>query len=840
MSAPAPAASGCRVPDDVLHELGRAVSEHDWLRARALFGRVPPECVVSPSRAEVAEHLSAASEQPREALGRARELRLAGRVVEARELEGPAVAALEHQSGRRLALVPRWSTGEEPRWSLDGKHLLFNVDDEVVVVDAERGLLRTRVALDSSFESRIEVNAEAGVLLISTLVALDLSAPCMAELRVFELASGLQRKTLCGLEWTFSRDGKRLAYRELVHVDGMDRPLGRLVVLDTHTFEPIRKVPELPPDVARSDVGWLVPSPSGNSVVVDTRGALSVVELSDGSVRTFAGGGSDATYSPDGEQLAWIDGQNVMLWRRGTQDPKLLARDCESAGALSFALDGKRIAVSCAPLTASSAAQRKTVVWDIATRRALVTLPHSYPNGWVQGSRGFAVSDESVPGVPKSMLFDMDRKRFVPIGPPRRDVDSLQFLRGTQLATVDRPGKSASVYFIDRALAAHELPLGDCRYLAQLRTEPGDLLLPSCDTQKSIDPLTGAVRTLSSALDAPVAVVRGTAVVHYGDRVELRRIDSGELVVPKLASLTPMRGAFWQGDTLVLEVGDYLEKPKLVRLEAGRELASAPQQRADCPNSERAGAVLVGRGDKHHVVCDRASGGELGRLALAQQWEGALASTRGSYLLVTSDPPKLVKLATGEARTLDQSFQTFGDDDTLIGQDSAGARIFVSASSGRRLAIWPRDALPPGATVAATAVARDLAIVLPGSPMPLTKPGQIELRKLGSGALVATLPLVRASDASFGPGGTVTLVADGAVRFFSVSGEPLGVIRASAATPRVLFSAASGAVELTGEFDAWRSELRCQVGASELPFELCGEALRERGLFRALLAPAPP
>src|SRR5258706_10062739 len=122
--------------------------------------------------------------------------------------------------------------------------MLFAVDEELVVVDAASGVMRTRVPNDSARETRVEVNPQAGLVLVQTLVSMDITLPCISELRLFDLASGIQQKTLCGFEWTFSRDGARLAYRELVHVEGAERPLGRLVVLDTKTLEPLRSLPE--------------------------------------------------------------------------------------------------------------------------------------------------------------------------------------------------------------------------------------------------------------------------------------------------------------------------------------------------------------------------------------------------------------------------------------------------------------------------------------------------------------------------------------------------------------------------------------------------------------------
>ena len=65
----------------------------------------------------------------------------------------------------------------------------------------------------------------------------------------------------------------------------------------------------------------------------------------------------------------------------------------------------------------------------------------------------------------------------------------------------------------------------------------------------------------------------------------------------------------------------------------------------------------------------------------------------------------------------------------------------------------------------------------------------------------------------------------------------MGALLSHPSTGEVAFLAATGELELSGDPLAWRELLRCQVGAHELPLEVCLEAWLEPGVGARKLLP---
>lgn len=77
----------------------------------------------------------------------------------------------------------------------------------------------------------------------------------------------------------------------------------------------------------------------------------------------------------------------------------------------------------------------------------------------------------------------------------------------------------------------------------------------------------------------------------------------------------------------------------------------------------------------------------------------------------------------------------------------------------------------------------------------------------------------------------LSVVEPSRVAFFQLpQRERLGVLLNHPSTGEVAFLATTGELELSGEPLAWREVLRCQVGETELPLEVCLDAWLEPGI----------
>ena len=112
-----------------------------------------------------------------------------------------------------------------------------------------------------------------------------------------------------------------------------------------------------------------------------------------------------------------------------------------------------------------------------------------------------------------------------------------------------------------------------------------------------------------------------------------------------------------------------------------------------------------------------------------------------------------------------------------------------------------------------------------------TKP---TLRRLGTGQVIAELPVPKLQTATFGPNSRLAASDGQRIWLWHLpSPKPLGELLLG--KDGVLFIAADGRFETSDSVAHWKASLSCSVGPESLPVSMCIDSLYERGLMgRAL------
>ena len=116
----------------------------------------------------------------------------------------------------------------------------------------------------------------------------------------------------------------------------------------------------------------------------------------------------------------------------------------------------------------------------------------------------------------------------------------------------------------------------------------------------------------------------------------------------------------------------------------------------------------------------------------------------------------------------------------------------------------------------------------------------VTLLDLWSGAQLRTLPVTSQGNVQFVSPGLLSVVEDTEVSFWRVpEARRLGRWLAHPDSNDVAFLADSGELELTGSPTIWQSVLRCEVGRTELPLQICIDAFQEPAIAARTLGFPP-
>jgi hypothetical protein len=232
-----------------------------------------------------------------------------------------------------------------------------------------------------------------------------------------------------------------------------------------------------------------------------------------------------------------------------------------------------------------------------------------------------------------------------------------------------------------------------------------------------------------------------------------------------------------------------------------------------------------------YPLCDRRTGQRLRDLPFREppdQFERSDVSADGQFMLTRQRAGQLYEIATGRSVSLAESpeWLKFAGD-ALVGYNAEGHGVW-DRSTGRRIAGFSeRGELP----IAADAEL-ELAII--------EKRGeQLGVYGFAAGPRLAELRALPRGDVRFGPAGLLSIVEADWVSLWRLPAAKK-IVRGQA--PRRLgrlmfgesglaFLADDGAFQASGKTLKW---LRCEVGLTELPIELCVDALTKPDLLQSL------
>jgi hypothetical protein len=250
--------------------------------------------------------------------------------------------------------------------------------------------------------------------------------------------------------------------------------------------------------------------------------------------------------------------------------------------------------------------------------------------------------------------------------------------------------------------------------------------------------------------------------------------------------------------------------------------------------SARHRATFSWSGGAPFVLCDRRSGSLAGTLPMVASSgrPNPDVSDDGELVLTDRNQPRLVVRRTGrEVPLADAPRQAqFAASRLIVGYDATNSGVW-SAETGQRLARWPRiDMAFP--TIADAQLG--IAVVAHSDKEPVT------LLDLWSGAELGTLPVTSPGNVQFASPGVLSVVEDTEVSFWRVpKAKRLGRWLAHPDSGDVAFLSDSGELELSGSPEIWQNELRCEVGRTELPLQICIDTFEEPAIAKRTLGFPP-
>ena len=813
-----------------------AASVGSLLRARRLGEQAEALCVTAARAGQQARAaLAAAAGTPSELLALASAARASGELERARKAESAAVALLERQQAERLSLVQRWSA-DAPHALETSQHVITTLDGQLLVLDTTSGKLHARLpqpkASGTAAPAEVMLNASGDRLLLRSvdLYAARKPAPaCLSSLDLFDARSGRWLKRECASDWAFSPDGSHLAVARIVGWG--DGAIMRVLLLDSKTLETKLEVPE-PGNVIA--LGF---APDGVTLVVEWSNRVSLTDLRTGKTEEWLAAEQESVSRVvfGGALAAWRLGGVVSL--RSFADGQLIrvplgTCDDDRYGHVALSPSGRRLATECADLV---------TVWDLpagpraAPKRALRVRPPASAKvmgfEWLPGDRGL-VFELSVNSSGGTTVFDTKLERFVPLAGPEERLTAVD--RASRFVIVEPTGfLGGRVLQLDATLTPKPVALPDCNADALISIDAASALVTCVGREQPsavfVEAKSLATRAFTGGGCKPV--VHGSVLV-FGCRssLELRDANTGALLPTTPISPSPMAyDGWWDGDSFVASVS--LEDRDVRRIvHFGATLQSATEARpADGPCSEHRGKIAWSPGAPYSI-CDRRTGrvaGEIPPAAVALGFGVPRLSHDGKLVVSNDEAPRLARVddARAIALTDSPSNMAFVGPELLVGLGEGSEWGLWSGATGRRLATW--NETPREVPVAADA---GLGVAI--------EPGHaLTLRDFNTGKKLASIDAPQRGDVELSPHGLLSVVESSRVSFWQVSGaRHLGNLLNHPKTGEVAFLTPSHGFEVSGDPAQWREVLRCQVGISELPLEVCVDALLEPGVgARSLL-----
>jgi hypothetical protein len=817
-SAPQPDSGPCVGAAETRSRLNEAVAAGNWLRARSELEReqeLCPDSVPEPVP-ELASHLVAGDELVSALFERAAAARAAHRQREAWDAEARAVVTLERDHGQRLGLTSRFSF-QVRDWSRDGRHQFLFADGRVTVLNVEQGQLVTRFPREAA-DFDIDVSTEAGLVFLRARATRSDPGTCLFELRVLKLPDAKLVRSACIIDFALSADGRRIVVIESApikdeHLIASDL---RAVVRDVKTWKLVTEL-EPPLKNGRRDPEakpyQVLRSVSGATAAVQYwKAGVSMVDVSAGTSRTFAGDPSGIQIADDGTSAAWSDRTSLVLWDRTTGATRALrVQRCARPSGLSFSGQGKKLAVDCG---------KELVVVDLVTKAEVLRLPVAEDasiEGWVHGDRGLAVS-----GGARDLgraVFDVRRKRWV-LAP---GADGTELVHSGPVVVIRR-GERRELAYIDAELRLRPLSTEGCEPWTPIITSDGISVFTQCERgSRSVDLASGAVRVGDKPRGGVDRLIGKTVVLRdYKHVIELFDLDSATRLPGSPEIPCGVEGTFWDGPTLVFELAS--DSPRTLAVDFGAPLRSTPRRSVvacDGSGVDARANVLVAQGQPNVTICDRADGKQIGTVPL--QGEQKLESVRdgGHVLLASGGKVELVRVKDGQRLPLvpaPASAALVGSD-LVIGRLTGAGTAVWSVKEGRRIAEWPQHTadlpLLASAELGVTIESAEHALVV---------------RDLWTGREKARLPAYSPDDVDFGLSEVLAVGEDNRASLWRAErGLRLGDVLVHPTKDDVVFLRPSGVFEASGDPAVWTRLLRCEVGASEVPFPVCVDAFHARG-----------
>jgi WD40 repeat protein len=744
----------------------------------------------------------------------------------------PKVAVLEAQYGQPLRVAHAHAIGDVlgVRWSDDERLLAVWSESTVLVFDVRTGhwLARISAAPDRGIDDAALSSNGRWVVASSHLPDAEDST-----LELFAVGEPLPKKRwtrvarATGASWQMGRDSRTIAWLEV-----MSRGPKPAVRLRTDTVD--RDEPNLVLDLQATDaqeVYGLDLGKSGKVVVVRLGDRMFFVDVAAARSDHYPAL-SDPALTASGEAAAWASGEGWLVRSLHEKRPVSLV-DARCAPRHWPALAASKALFSEDERTLATSGARGVCLWDIGTGRLRTVLssrdqqsdgdmPRS-PDAWVLAGKGLIIRGTE--------LWDVEHRRLVKSGFSAWS-DQPEPLLVDVPEQVDQPARLSSV---DAEFAVHEIAHEDCSL--DLYSGKPNLLGLAHAAVIACQPNPWIV-DLQTKESRRIARPSGTAIGRspHGRLLTLQTEKRRDLIVAdpsrpgsEHALISELgAGSLARYDSERLELLDWedgqqfewtaveFKDPAKVRLDRGRTA-----RRCANGDSYPIGAHFAwSRSDSGSLVlCDLTTGTEIG--ALENPGRVKLMAVNADASLAVAGDPRGRFWFPRERRTVDLNatvFQPiFAGPHTVVGV-SDGKVVTADPSKGVAAAGWELSS--SDGSVLAADLASDL-IVLTG-----TKP---TLRRLGTGRVIAELPVPRLQTAAFGPNSQLAATDGQRIWLWHLpSPEPLGELLLGKSG--VLFIASDGTFETSDPIAHWEASLSCGVGPETLPVSTCLESLYERGL----------
>jgi hypothetical protein len=753
----------------------------------------------------------------------------------ARRPKPPRVAALEAKYGSPLRVAHAYAIGSVLgiRWSDDERRLAVWSESTTLVFDMGTTSVLNRITVPPGHEiDGASLSADGRWVLVASHAA---DAP-ESTLELFAVGESSPKKRFApgaratGACWQMGRDGRTVAWLQATRTG--PKAASRLRV-DTVDGDASRLALDLPVPEENQDVCRLELGKSGEVVVVRLGDRVSFVDVAAGHAEHYPAL-SDPTLADSGETAAWASAEGWLVRRLHQEHPVSLV-DVRCAPRNWPALPATKALFSEDERTLATSGATGVCLWDVEAGRLRTVLssqaqrsdgdmPRS-PDAWVFAGKGLIIRGTE--------LWDVDHRRLVKGGFAEWSDQGPEPLLLDLSEEADQPARLSSV---DARFAVHEVAHENCAlnlyserpnllglehaaaiacqpnpWIVDLQTKQSRRIAQPSGTELGRSPH-GRFLTLQS--EKRLGLVVGDPSRPGSEHSLLPELGAGRLTGYDAERLWLLDSPEWQ--QFQWATVDFTD-PKNVRLERG----STRQRCANGDSYLNRGHFSWSRSASGSLVlCDVTTGREIGVLENPGRVK-LMAVNSDASLAVVGDPRGRFWFPR-EGKTVDLNatvFQpVFAAPRTVIGV-SDGKVVTADPSKGVQAAGWELS-VSDGDLLAAD-LASDLVVVTG------TKP---TLRRLGTGHVLAELPVPRLQTAVFGPNSELAASDGQRIWLWHLpSPKPLGELLLG---PKgVLYLASDGRFETSDPVAQWQASLFCSVGPETLPVATCVDSLYERGLM---------